>query len=364
MFLGDWMIKVKTLLLKQVLERTIYILIISIIAMLLILTSILGIRIIEIKLKKGDFRFDYTEVSGKNLITKIIENEFPLSSTSEIFLATELDKQENETFVSQTELKVDFSTRPKLEYQLPDKYEVIIGENGGIQIGNCKVTNYSKLNLNFEELSKVEKTSKFDNAKFLIFHTHATECYNGCSDEGSNYRTLNKELNMVEVGEELSNQLEARGFEVTHDDTLHDYPNYNGAYQASLQTVQTHIKKHNYDFVLDIHRDALSSNLNYAPTIDVSGEKAAQLMFVIGTDACGLKHDEWMENLKLAIMIQNRANEMYPGLFRNLNLSASRYNQHVSEGAFIIEVGATGNSLEEAKNAVTLLANVMDSFNT
>lgn len=358
------MIKVKTLLLKQVLERTIYILIILIIAILLVLTSILGIRIIEIKLKKGEIQFDYIEVSGKNLITKIIENEFPLSSTSEIFLATELDKQENKTFVSQTELKVDFSTRPKLEYQLPDKYEVIIGENGGTQIGNCKVTNYSKLNLDFEELSKVKKTLKFENAKFFIFHTHATECYNGCSDEGSNYRTLNKELNMIEVGEELANQLEARGFEVTHDDTLHDYPNYNGSYQASLQTVQTYMKKHNYDFVLDIHRDALSSNLNYSPTIDISGEKAAQLMFVIGTDACGLKHDEWMENLKLAIMIQNRANEMYPGLFRNLNLSASRYNQHVSEGAFIIEVGATGNSLEEAKNAVSLLANVMDSFNT
>ena len=171
-------------------------------------------------------------------------------------------------------------------------------------------------------------------------------------------------MNMVEVGKELAKQLEARGFEVTHDETLHDYPNYNGSYQASLQTVQTYAKKHNYDFILDIHRDALSSNLNYAPTIDISGEKAAQLMFVIGTDACGLKHDEWMENLKLAVMIQNRANEMYPGLFRNLNLSASRYNQHVSDGAFIVEVGATGNTLEEAKNAVSLLANVMDSFNT
>lgn len=364
MFLGDWMIKVKTLLLKQVLERTIYILIILIIAMLLALTSILGIRIIEIKLKKGEFQFNYAEVSGKNLIAKIIETEFPLSSTSENFVATELDNQEAEYSTKQTELKVDFSAIPKVEYQLPDKYEVIIGENGSIQIGNCKVTNYSKLNLDFEELSKVEKTSKFDNAKFLIFHTHATECYEGCSDEGSNYRALNKDLNMVEVGKELANQLEARGFDATHDETLHDYPNYNGSYQASLQTVQKYMKKHNYDFVLDIHRDALSSNLNYAPTIDISGEKAAQLMFVIGTDACGLKHDEWLENLKLAIMIQNRANEMYPGLFRSLNLSASRYNQQVSDGAFIIEVGATGNSLEEAKNAVTLLANVMDSFNT
>lgn len=364
MFLGDWMVKVKTLLLKQVLERTIYILIILIIALLLVLTSMLGIHVIKMKLKKGEFHLEYVEVSSRNLITKIIENEFPLSSSSQIFVASELDKQESISQEKQMEMKADFSVIPKLEYRLPDKYEVVIGENGSTRIGNCKITNYSKLDLDFEELSKVEKTSKFDNARFLVFHTHATECYEDCSDEGSNYRTLNKELNMVEVGRELANQLEARGFEVTHDETLHDYPNYNGSYQASLQSVQKYMKKHNYDFVLDIHRDALSSNLNYAPTIDISGEKAAQLMFVIGTDACGLKHDEWIENLKLAIMIQNRADEMYPGLFRNLNLSASRYNQHVSDGAFIIEVGATGNSLEESKNAVSLLANVIDSFNT
>ena len=85
-------------------------------------------------------------------------------------------------------------------------------------------------------------------------------------------------------------------------------------------------------------------------------------MFVIGTNSSGLKHDEWMENLKLAIMIQNRAEEMYPGLFRELNLSKSRYNQHVSNGAMIIEVGATGNTLEEAKNSMKYLAAVLDSL--
>lgn len=364
MFLGDWMINAKPFVFKQMLENMIYFLIILIIVLLIFLTSVFGVRVIEMKLKSGDLRIKYIETSAGNLITKIIETEFPLSSISEVFVANELNQNDAITTNIHTELKVDFSPISKTKYQLPDKYEIIIGENGGVQIGNCKVTNYSKLNLDFEELSKTGKISKFDNAEFLIFHTHATECYSGCSDEGSNYRTLNKNMNMVEVGKELTKQLEARGFEVTHDETLHDYPNYNGSYQASLQTVQTYAKKHNYDFVLDIHRDALSSNLNYAPTIDISGEKAAQLMFVIGTDACGLKHDEWMENLKLAVMIQNRANEMYPGLFRNLNLSASRYNQHVSDGAFIIEVGATGNTLEEAKNAVSLLANIIDSFNT
>ena len=111
-----------------------------------------------------------------------------------------------------------------------------------------------------------------------------------------------------------------------------------------------------------MHRDALSSNLGFRPTANINGETAAKLMFVIGTDACGLSHEEWMKNLKLALMIQNRADEMYPGLFREMNLSKSRYNQHISNGAFIIEVGATGNTLQEAQNAMKYLANVIDSF--
>ena len=146
------------------------------------------------------------------------------------------------------------------------------------------------------------------------------------------------------------------------DKSIHDYPSYNGAYKSSLETVQKILKDKKYDFVIDIHRDAISSNYNFRPTVEINGESVAKLMFVIGTNSSGLKHDEWMENLKLAIMIQNRAEEMYPGLFRELNLSKSRYNQHVSNGAMIIEVGATGNTLEEAKNSMKYLAAVLDSL--
>ena len=54
---------------------------------------------------------------------------------------------------------------------------------------------------------------------------------------------------------------------------------------------------------------------------------------------------------------------MYPGLFRNLNLSASRYNQHVSDGAFIVEVGATGNTIEEAKASMKYFASEGSEIN-
>lgn len=79
-------------------------------------------------------------------------------------------------------------------------------------------------------------------------------------------------------------------------------------------------------------------NLHFRPTTQINGETVSKMMFVIGTNGTGLSHDHWMTNLKLALLIQNTAEEMYPGLFRDLNLSKYRYNQHLSDGAFILEV--------------------------
>lgn len=103
------------------------------------------------------------------------------------------------------------------------------------------------------------------------------------------------------------------------------------------------------------------SNSNYAPCVKIGEETAAQLMFVIGTNGGGLEHSNWNQNLKLAIRIQEKANQMYPGLFKPMILRNSRYNQQVASGAAIIEVGATGNTLEQCNNSMKYLANVLDS---
>ena len=103
------------------------------------------------------------------------------------------------------------------------------------------------------------------------------------------------------------------------------------------------------------------NNSDYAPCVEIDGEKVAQIMFVIGTDGGDLEHPNWNNNLKLAIKIQQKANEIYPGLFKPIILRNSRYNQHVTDGAAIIEVGATGNTLEECNGSMKYLANVIDA---
>ena len=110
--------------------------------------------------------------------------------------------------------------------------------------------------------------------------------------------------------------------------------------------------------VFDLHRDAIGDS-KYAPTVKIGDEYAAQLMFVIGSNGGGNKHDNWQKNLKFAIKIQEKANELYPGLFKPIILRNSRYNQQLANGASIIEVGATGNTLEQCLLSMKYLARVL-----
>ena len=299
-----------------------------------------------------------TQVFSKTeFINNILENELSIFLRPKKEYKNEIIEKDDNASV-----KIELHEIPKIEYAMPKKYEVKNLENGKVEVGNTKISNYSKLELDLEELSKPLSMRMDSNTNFLIFHTHATESYTIESEYVENYRSTHPECNMISIGKALAQQLEARGFPCMQDTILHDYPNYNGSYKHSLDTITKYLKTKEFDFVFDIHRDAISRDLTYGPTCEVNGEKVAQLMFVIGTNASGLEHDNWMENLKFAIMIQNRANEMYPGLFRDINLSSSRYNQHVSKGACIIEVGTTGNTLEEAKNSMKYLSNVIESF--
>lgn len=165
---------------------------------------------------------------------------------------------------------------------------------------------------------------------------------------------------VARVGNELTEGLQARGYNVIHDTTLHDYPSYSGSYSNSMQTVSNILTNSSAQMIIDLHRDAVGNGSEYGPTVKINDEVAAQLMIVIGTDAGGLEHPNWRENLKFAIKLQAKANELYPGLFRPIQLSTARYNQNLSKGAIIIEVGATGNTMEQCLVSMKYLSSVID----
>ena len=226
------------------------------------------------------------------------------------------------------------------------------------QSEKVQIKNDSGYEINIEELL-MAKPSDFKGGAVLIVHTHTSEAYtkdkNDFYDESEPYRTQNSAKNIVAVGRELSKVLTERGVKVFHDETYHDYPSYTGSYKRSLGTVEKNLSEHpEILLVLDIHRDALQNeNGTYMKTRAEEG--CAQAMVVIGTDAGGLEHKNWRENLSWGLKIQKATKEKYPYLMRNLHLCAERYNGHTSGGSMIIEVGSNGNTLSEAIKCVRLL---------
>lgn len=149
------------------------------------------------------------------------------------------------------------------------------------------------------------------------------------------------------------------GFEVIHDKTCYDYPSYDASYDRAYESVSEQLENSpDTEIILDIHRDAIADS-SYAPTVKIGEEYAAQLMFVMGSNGGGLEHPNWIENLRFAVKIQKKANEKYPGLFKPIILRNSRYNQSLGKGACLIEVGATGNTLEQCNTSMKYLADVL-----
>lgn len=228
---------------------------------------------------------------------------------------------------------------------------------------SVKIKNESSYNLTEEMLlPNVDFQNKSD---IVIYHTHTCESYTPTEANNyvasGNFRTIDLNYSVARVGTELTNNLLSLGFNVNHNTTYHDYPAYTGSYTRSLSTINEIISKNpSSEFIIDLHRDAIGSMSNYAPAVKIGDDVGAQLMFVIGTDGGGLEHKDWIYNFKLAIKIQEKANEMYPGLFKPIILRNSRYNQHVSKGACIIEVGATGNTLEQCNTSMKYLAKVIE----
>ena len=202
--------------------------------------------------------------------------------------------------------------------------------------------------------------------QILIVHTHGSEAYT--MPPGQEYepsgesRTTDTSLNVVRVGDELAKTLEEAGLTVLHDPTLHDYPEYSGAYGRSLDAVNAYLAEYpTISFVLDVHRDAISDGdgTPYKVVSGVAGLNAAQMSFVIGTDGGGLEHPDWRENLKLAAAIQQRLTADYPTLMRPITVRNSRYNQHTTPGSLLVEMGAAGNSLDEALLSARLLGKAL-----
>ena len=196
----------------------------------------------------------------------------------------------------------------------------------------------------------------------LIVHTHGSEAYTPDAydqyEETDTDRTEDKNYNVIRVGDELAKAFEAQGISVLHDREIYDYPSYTGSYSRSGASVESYLAQYpSIAVVIDLHRDALGDGeVTYKTVAELDGQASSQLMMLVGTGESGLYHPNWQENLRLALYLQQAVNAKYPTLARPISVVKERYNQHLSTGSFILEVGSNGNSLQEAITAVRLFA--------
>ncbi|MDE7301939.1 MAG: stage II sporulation protein P [Oscillospiraceae bacterium] len=190
----------------------------------------------------------------------------------------------------------------------------------------------------------------------LIMHTHATESYEPYErdfyDASFNSRTTDRSMNMAAVGDKIAEQLEAAGIGVIHDTTLHDYPSYNGSYDLSRETVQKYLEEYpSIKVVLDVHRDAIEreSGERIAPVAEIDGKNAAQVMIICGCDDGTMNMPDCMKNLRFACMLQRQMESDHPGLTRPVLFDYRKYNQDLTTGSILIEMGGHANSIDQAE---------------
>ncbi len=215
-------------------------------------------------------------------------------------------------------------------------------------------------------LSQLDWTLDTGEPTVLILHTHATESYRKTEgetyEESSAYRTLDTDHNMVRVGAHLAQVLQENGIGVIHDTTFHDYPSYNDSYNNARKTMESYLARYpSIQLVLDIHRDAaeLSAGQQLTTHALAGGAESSQLMMVVGTNANGLHHPDWQKNMALAIKLHALLEKEDPGICRPISFRAERFNQDLSPGALIVEVGAAGDTLQQAVTAVQALGNAI-----
>lgn len=198
-----------------------------------------------------------------------------------------------------------------------------------------------------------------DEPQVLILHTHATETYQTWPDliydPDFTARTQNTALNMCAVGEKMTQVLNEAGINTLHDTTLHDSPSYTESYDRSYATTQAYLEKYpSIKVVLDVHRDAIedSDGTRVKPLCTINGEDTAQVMIIAGCDnGSSIRLPNWRRNLRFAAAWEEAMESRTPGLTRPVMCAYRYYNQDLTTGSLLIEIGGHANTVTEAIRA-------------
>lgn len=307
----------------------------------------------------------------KDILSNLAQNDRFVRAALALETGEYTENVENKS--SETVIEVSDTEQPEQPTQTPEQTteKQPINPDEIPKADTVTFSNQSGYEFNLQSMLDNPKRviADSDEPLVLIYHTHATEAYTPSGSDtytaSGEQRTLDTNQNMVRVGEELCKVLESRGIKTIHLTDLNDYPSYNGSYGESLRNVQAALKKYpSVKMTIDVHRDAIL-NADGTPkklSTDINGKIAAQMMLVMGTDASGLAFDDWEEHLGYAVTLQRELDAAYPNLMRSINLRKQRFNLHLTPASMLLEVGTSGNTLQEAIYSIQLFGDTLATY--
>lgn len=206
---------------------------------------------------------------------------------------------------------------------------------------------------------------KEDGPQILIYHTH------GASESFEGSRSGVAEEGIIGVGDYLAEVLtNTYGYKVYHDRTPYDMIDgsidRSLAYAKALPAITNIISDNpSIKVIIDLHRDGVGKAAK--KVVNINGKSTAKVMFFNGLSRSKtgarqyLKNDNLADNLAFSLQLKLKSMELYPDFTKPVYLKGYRYNLHLLPRSLLIELGDQNNTLEEAKNAVPPLADVLDA---
>lgn len=297
---------------------------------------------------------DYVEAENSAKLDKNEETAKPVEETPKENEA-KVEEQPKDTEVSAN--KIDTSALT-YEFLMQNYYTVVSS------------TTLTPEDLNASELMAVDMKmqTKSDSPQILIYHTHGQEEF-ADSVQGDTSTTI------IGVGDYLTKLLtEKYGYNVIHIKDSFDYINgvldrhtaYDHAYEKIAEVLANNPS---IEVVIDLHRDGVSETTHLVT--EVNGKKTAKIMFFNGISRLNdigeigyLYNPYRKENLAFSLKMKLVAEEKFKGFTRRNYIQAYQYNLHLRPKSTLIEVGAQNNTVQEAKNAMEPLAEILNQVLT
>ena len=368
---------IRTSLKRKLIKATAAVLMLSVIAAAAVFISPIYAETVGITVRDDEIPSDITEIDNMNGSGLVLFEPEETPVTDQLLISVpEVYEQAADSEETEERMPV-FSEKYLRTYNRSTEnedlsefdihsgiiYEKTFGKGNGpeyieldnnAQLRNCTDIDNDTVRTGFGAASDIAVELYSDKPQVLILHTHTTESYEPYTkswfDEQYTSRSLDPDNGVVAVGDAIAEQLAAAGISVIHDCTIHDAV-YTGAYSRSLSTAVSDISEYSsIKVVLDIHRDAIeySDGSRISAVTEIDGKKAAQVMVICAADDGTYDVPHFYDNLHFACELQQSIEGMYPTLTRPILFQYCQYNQQVSAGALLIEVGSHGNSIDEA----------------